>query len=162
MNDDDLILRFFLCIPASAVATAAVNPKGIKILLANGLIKFFIGGNPVFSNGPRSLPRNLPDCIILYIWVFDNLISFHDLSTKALQRFTTCLLVKNNLRGKLASSSPIIVDDNLKTTSVLRLKLLKTTTKFYSKTFTVSCEKTKTVSFAPSIINNTVVFAALN
>ena len=61
MNDDDLILRFFLCIPASAVATAAVNPKGIKILLANGLIKFFIGGNPVFSNGPRSLPRNLPD-----------------------------------------------------------------------------------------------------
>ena len=44
------------------------------MLLANGLITFFINGNPVFSNGPRSLPRN-PDCTILDIWVFDNLIS---------------------------------------------------------------------------------------
>ena len=57
------ILRFFLCIPASAAA--AVNPNRLKTLLANGLITFFIKGNPVFSNGPRSLPRNPPACIIL-------------------------------------------------------------------------------------------------
>ena len=57
-------LRFFSCIPASADA-AAVNPKGIKTLLANGLITFFINGNPVFSNGPSNLPRNPPDCVIL-------------------------------------------------------------------------------------------------
>ena len=64
----------YSCIAADAVA---VNPKGIKTLLANGLITFFISGSPVFSKGPRSLPRNLPDYIILDIWVFDNLISVH-------------------------------------------------------------------------------------
>ena len=36
-----------LCIPAFAADAAAVNPKGIKKLLANGLITFFINGNPV-------------------------------------------------------------------------------------------------------------------
>ena len=50
--------KIFLCIPASAADAAAVNPKGIKTLLTNGLITFFIKGNPVFSNGSRSLPRN--------------------------------------------------------------------------------------------------------
>ena len=34
--------------------------KGIKVLLANGLITFFINGNPFFSNGPISLPINPP------------------------------------------------------------------------------------------------------
>ena len=37
----------------------------IKTLLANGLITFFINGNPVFSNGPNNLPKNPPDYIIL-------------------------------------------------------------------------------------------------
>ena len=40
--------KILLCIAASAADTAdnaAVNPKGIKTLLANGLIKFFINGN---------------------------------------------------------------------------------------------------------------------
>ena len=40
------ILRFFLCIPGSAADATAVNPIGIKMLLANGLITFFISGNP--------------------------------------------------------------------------------------------------------------------
>ena len=44
------------------------------MLLANGLITFFIKGNPVFINGPNNLPRNPPDCIILNNWVSDNLI----------------------------------------------------------------------------------------
>ena len=43
--------KIFLCIPASAADAAAVNPKGIETLLANGLITFFINGHPVFSNG---------------------------------------------------------------------------------------------------------------
>ena len=138
-NDDDKILIFFLCIPGSAVDAAAVNPKGIKTLLANGLITFFISGNPVFSNGPRSLPRNPPDCIILDIWVFDNLISVDDLSAKALRRFATCLLVNNNSCGKLilSSESPIIFDDNFKTTSdsfsIADFNLLSC--EFYSFTF---------------------------
>ena len=59
--------KIFLCIPASAADAAAVNPKGTKTLLANGLITLFIRGNPVFSHGSKSLPRNPPDCII-----FDN------------------------------------------------------------------------------------------
>ena len=57
--------KILLCIPASAADALAVNHNGIKTLLANGLISFFINGNPVFSNRPRSLPRNPPDCIIL-------------------------------------------------------------------------------------------------
>ena len=50
--------NIFLCLLASAADAAAVSPKGIKTFLANGLITFFINGNPVFSNGPRRLPRN--------------------------------------------------------------------------------------------------------
>ena len=53
--------NIFLCIPASAADAAAVNPKGIKTLLANGLITFFINGNPGFNNGPSNLPKNPPD-----------------------------------------------------------------------------------------------------
>ena len=51
--------NIILCIPASAADAAAVNPRGIETLLANGLITFFINVNPVFSNGPSNLPRNL-------------------------------------------------------------------------------------------------------
>ena len=65
----------FLCIAASAADAATVNPKMIKTLLANGLITFFINGNPVFNNGQSNLARNPPDCIILDNRVFHNLIS---------------------------------------------------------------------------------------
>ena len=58
-------LKIFLCIPASAADAATVNHNGIKTLLANGVITFFINGNPVFSNGPRSLSGNPPNCSIL-------------------------------------------------------------------------------------------------
>ena len=44
---------------------AAVNPNGIKTLLANGLSIFLINFHPVFSNGLRILPKNPPDCVIL-------------------------------------------------------------------------------------------------
>ena len=74
----------------SAAAAAAVNPKGIKTLLANGLTTFFINGNPVFSNGPSDLLRNPPDCIIFDNWVFDNLISADELFAKDLKRLETC------------------------------------------------------------------------
>ena len=60
-------LKIFLCISASVGDAAAVNPKGIKTFLAYGLVLIFIKGNPVFSNGPRSPPRNPHDCIILDI-----------------------------------------------------------------------------------------------
>ena len=67
--------KIFICIPTSAADAAAVNPRGIKTLLTNGLITFFTNHNPVFINGPSNLPRNPPDFIILNNWVFDSLIS---------------------------------------------------------------------------------------
>ena len=84
------------------------------------LITFFIKDNPIFSNGPRGLPRNPPDYVILDNWVFDNLISANELLAKALRRFETCLLVNNNSCGKLVPSLElaIIFDDSLRTTSV--------------------------------------------
>ena len=42
--------KILLCIPASAADAATVNPEGIKTPLADGLITFFVNGNPVFSN----------------------------------------------------------------------------------------------------------------
>ena len=87
--------KIFLCIPALQLMLLQLILT--ETLLANGLIIFFINGNPVFSNGPRSLPRNPPDCIILDILVFDNLISVDDLSAKTLRRFATWLLINNNL-----------------------------------------------------------------
>ena len=88
--------KIFLCIPPSAADAAAFNPNGIKTFLANGVTTFFINDNPVFSNGPRSLARNPPNCTILDNRVFDNLISTDDLLAKALLRFATSLLVSNN------------------------------------------------------------------
>ena len=49
-----------LCIPASAAA-AAVNPIGIRTILANVLSTFFSKDKPVFSNVLRSVPRNPPN-----------------------------------------------------------------------------------------------------
>ena len=40
-------LNIFLCIPASAANAAAVSPKWINTHLANGVVTFFIKGNPV-------------------------------------------------------------------------------------------------------------------
>ena len=48
---------------------------------------FPIKGNPVFSNGPKSLPKNPPDCTILSNWVFDNCI----LTEKLFQKFYKAL-----------------------------------------------------------------------
>ena len=46
-----------LWIATSVADAAAVNSYGIKALLANGLSTFTIKGNPVFSNGPKILPK---------------------------------------------------------------------------------------------------------
>ena len=42
-----------------------VNPNGIKTLLINLLSTFPIKGDLIFSNGPKRLPKNPPDCPIL-------------------------------------------------------------------------------------------------
>ena len=75
--------NIFLWIDASVADAGAVNPNGIKTLLANGLSTFLVKGKPVFSNGPKSLPGNPPDCSILCNWVFDNSILTDELFAKA-------------------------------------------------------------------------------
>ena len=79
-------------------------PNGITTLLAKGLSTFLIKDNPVFSNGPKILPKNPPDCLILCSWVFDNFILAEEFIAKVLRNFRTCVLVNNNLCGKLFSS----------------------------------------------------------
>ena len=82
-----------LCIPASA---AAVNPKGIKTLVANGLIAFFINGNRVFNNnGPSNLPKNPPDWTILEIRALESLKSVDVLLLKVFLTLIFCLDVVN-------------------------------------------------------------------
>ena len=72
-------------IPASVADTAIVNSNGNRTLLANGLSTFFIRGKPVFSNGPRSLLKNPPNCFILDSWVFNNFILADEQFAKDLQ-----------------------------------------------------------------------------
>ena len=83
----------------SALDTAAVNPRCIKTLSANGLIKFSVYHKTVFSNGQRSLSRNPPDFIILDSPVFHNLILADKSFAKSLQSFGTCRSANNNLYG---------------------------------------------------------------
>ena len=85
-------------------AAAGVNPNGIKTLLAIGLKIFPIKGNPVFSNDPKSLPKNHSDCPILCNWAFDKFILAEELFAKALLSFETCVLVNENFCRKLFSS----------------------------------------------------------
>ena len=68
------------------------------------LSTFPIKGNPVFSNGPKILPKNPPDCPILWNWVFESFLLADESFAKALRIFETCVSVNYNLCGKLFSS----------------------------------------------------------
>ena len=81
----------FSSIAVFVAAAAAVNPNDIKTFLANVLSTFSIKGNPVFSNGPKSLPKNPPDCPMLCNWVSDNFELADELFQKALRSFATCV-----------------------------------------------------------------------
>ena len=113
--------NIFWRIPASVADAATVNTNGIKMLLAKGLSKFPVKGHPVFIKDPKRLPKSNPDFPILCNCVFDNFILADESFVKALQRFGTCALVKDNLCRKLFSSleSPTIFDEIFKVTSVL-------------------------------------------
>ena len=56
--------KIFQIIAASVADAAVSNTNGIKTLLTSGLSTFFIKGNPVLNNSPKSLPENPPDCPI--------------------------------------------------------------------------------------------------
>ena len=82
---------------ASVADAAAVNANVINTLLATGFSIFPIKAYPVFNNGPKSLPKNHPDCTILCNWVFDNFILAENLFAKAIWSFETCVLISNNI-----------------------------------------------------------------
>ena len=97
--------KIFFWIAASDADVAAVNPNSINILLANSLTTFFIKGKqPVFSNVPKSLPKNYSDYSILFNWVFNNVILAEKPFQKALEILKTCVIVNKSLCGKLFSS----------------------------------------------------------
>ena len=68
----------------------------------------------------KSLTENPPDCPMFCSWVFDNFILADELFAKALWGLKTCVLLNNNLCGRLFSSleSPTTFDENCKVTSV--------------------------------------------
>ena len=95
--------KIFFWAAASVAEVAVVNSKGTKTLLLNGLSIFHITDRPAFSNGLRSLPRNPPNCIILDNWDFKDFVLADEPFEKVLQFFKTCVLVNNDLWGKLVS-----------------------------------------------------------
>ena len=100
--------RIFLFVFFLSVADVAV----VRPSIPKGLITLFNNGNPDFNNGAKNL-KSPPFCILVNC-ASDNLISVDEWLAKALRRFATCLFVNNNSSSEL----PIIVDDNLKITSV--------------------------------------------
>ena len=103
----------FFQITASVADSSAFNLNGIKKHLADGLSSFFIKDKHVFSNGPKSLPRNPSNCTILDNRIFD---LADEPFVKVLRTFETCELVNNNLCRKLVSyfKSPTTFDERFK------------------------------------------------
>ena len=112
--------KAFFWIAASVADVTAVNPKGTKMLLANGLSTFPINGKPSFIKVPKILPENPPNCTILDSWDFEKNLLVVKPFLKALQIFQTCVLVNNNLCEKLVSllASPVIFDEKFRFTWV--------------------------------------------
>ena len=104
--------NIFWWVAASVADTASVKSNGIETLLASGLNTYFVKGKQVFSNSPKSLPKNSSGYPILYNWVFDNFILAEEPFAKVLQSFRTCILLNSSLCGKLVSwlESPTTVD----------------------------------------------------
>ena len=102
--------QIFFWIAASVVDASGGNPNDSKTLLANSSSTFSIKASLFFSNCPKSLPKNPPYSPILCNWVFDKFILADEPFEKALRSLETCVLLGNNLWGKLflVLESPII------------------------------------------------------
>ena len=79
---------------ATSVANAiAVNPYGIKTLLAKSVSTLFpIKCNPAFTNGPKILPKNSPEYPVLRNWIFKFFILAYEQFAKTLRSLETLLL----------------------------------------------------------------------
>ena len=96
------------CIVANA---SAVNANAIKMLLANGLSRCFINAIHFLVMVLKVYLKILL-IFLLYSADFDHFILADKPFAKALQSLKTCVLVNNNLYGKLVSSleSPTAFD----------------------------------------------------
>ena len=68
--------NIFLWLAASVADVAAVSPNGIKTFLANVWSKIPINGNALFSNDPKSLPKNpglfyAAEILIILYWMMN-------------------------------------------------------------------------------------------
>ena len=74
--------------------------------------------NRLLENGCRSLPGNLPDCIILDSFCIINLVLADEPFAKVLGILETCVSVYNNLFGKFVVSleSQILLHERFKAT----------------------------------------------
>ena len=72
----------------------------------------------LLANCPESLPKSPPHCSIFCNCVFENFISAEELFAKVLRSFENCVLVNNNLCGKLFPllESPTTFDEIFKVT----------------------------------------------
>ena len=102
--------KVFFWIAAPVTDAVAINPNGTKKFLST----FFIKDQTVFSNGPRSLPRNPPNCTVLYSWDFENFILPDEPFAKVLQTLENFVLVNNNLCWKLDTILSRFLVKNLK------------------------------------------------
>ena len=59
--------QIWFCIPAFTADAVSINLNSYKMLLSNGLSKFFIKGKLVLNYDSTTLPRIPPNCIILNI-----------------------------------------------------------------------------------------------
>ena len=66
--------NIFFWIATSGAEAAAINPKGTKTLLANGLSTTPIKSKTVPTNGPKGLLRNHPTYFTWDNWVSKNFI----------------------------------------------------------------------------------------
>ena len=85
--------------------TGAANPNGIKMLLANGLSRFFIKSKLVFSNGPKSLSRN-PNRKPCKIWIVKG-SEFYNRSMKSWLEKNAIELHSKHNKGKSVVTEPL-------------------------------------------------------
>ena len=99
------------------------NPNGVKALLTIGVSTFPTKGEPLFGNGSRSMPKNFSQfsyfifilfyfIILFYIRNSDNVTLFDELFIKTLRILKACVLVNNNLCGKVVSSTELLIAFN--------------------------------------------------
>ena len=85
-----------LWIAASVADAAAVNPDGIKTLVANGLSTF-----PIKDSSVLNSYLNINLILIFYAKFFDKFLLAEELFARALRSIGTFVLVNNNLCRKL-------------------------------------------------------------